>query len=155
MVSEGAQFPDFNIKDHDGNEYSYNKLKGKKFVIFAYPKADTPGCTKEACSVRDYFKDIQKKGVEVFGLSIDPPEKNAKFASKYDLSYPLLSDPDKNLIEKLGIWGEKKFRGKTYMGVNRMSFIVDENGKVVKVFEKVKTDTHGQELLDEINNLGW
>ena len=155
MVDKGSKFPDFTINDHTGKTITLKDLNKKRFVVFAYPKADTPGCTKEACSVRDFFQDIQNKGVQVFGLSKDSEEKNAKFATKYNLIYSLLSDPDRDLIEKLGLWGEKKYAGKTYMGVARKSFVVDTDGTIVRIFNKVKTATHGEELLETFAELGW
>ena len=150
---EGDDFPEFRLKNQNDELISKSDLDGQKFILFSYPRALTPGCTKEVCSIKDNYSLLKKKGFKVFGISNDPHGKNKKFADKYELQYDLLSDVEGELLEKIGAYGEKQMYGKTYMGTIRKSYIVDENHKVIKIFNKVKTATHGDELLNEINQL--
>lgn len=136
------------VQDQDGNSVSLSEYLGKPVVIYFYPKDDTPGCTKEACSFRDYQSELQDLGVQVIGVSADSPKKHQKFIAKYDLNFPLWSDPDKKLIKAFGALGEKKMFGKTYQGILRSTFALDSEGVVVKVWPKVKPADHAQEILD-------
>lgn len=147
MPREGEKAPDFVLKDTNGNEVQLSKLKGKKIVLYFYPKDDTTGCTKEACSFRDNLARVKKKGALVFGVSKDDEKSHQKFTEKYSLNFPLLSDPTGKMIEKYGAWGEKKLYGRTYMGILRSTFIIDEDGRIMKVFPKVSPEGHADEVL--------
>jgi peroxiredoxin Q/BCP len=146
-LKEGTVAPDFRLQDDQGKEISLSDFRGKKVVLYFYPKDDTPGCTKEACSFRDGFKEIQKAGAVVLGASADSVESHKKFKEKYNLNFPLLSDPGKEMIEKYGVWKEKSMYGKTFMGIERTTFVIDEKGKIQKIFPKVKVDQHYDEVL--------
>ena len=148
MIKVGSTAPDFKVKNTAGDEVRLKDLRGKKVVLYFYPKDDTPGCTKEACSFRDSFADFKKRGIEVLGVSTDSEASHKKFTAKYKLPFTLLADTDHAVADAYGVYGEKKFMGRTYMGVKRMTFLIDEKGKVKKVFEKVKPDEHAQEVLD-------
>ena len=148
MVKEGSTAPDFKVKDTNGELVRLKDLRGRKVVLYFYPKDDTPGCTKEACSFRDAFSDFRKRGIEVLGVSTDSEASHQKFTAKYKLPFTLLADTDHAVADAYGVYGEKKFMGRTYMGVKRMTFLIDEKGKVKKVFEKVKPDEHAREVLD-------
>lgn len=147
MPREGMKAPDFTLKDAHGNEVQLSKLKGKKVVLYFYPKDDTPGCTVEACAFRDNLARVKKKGALVFGVSKDDAKSHQKFTEKYALTFPLLADPERVAIEKYGAWGEKKLYGKTYMGIIRSTFIIDEDGKIMKVFPKVSPEGHVDDVL--------
>ena len=148
MLKEGTTAPDFTLKDANGEAVRLKDLRGQKVVLYFYPKDDTPGCTKEACSFRDAFADYKKRNIKVLGVSLDSEASHKKFATKYKLPFTLLADPDHAIADAYGVYGQKKFMGRTYMGVKRMTFLIDEKGKVKKVFEKVKPEEHGQEVLD-------
>jgi peroxiredoxin Q/BCP len=148
MIKEGSTAPDFKVKNTDGETVRLKELRGRKVVLYFYPKDDTPGCTKEACSFRDAFSDFKKRGIEVLGISTDSEASHKKFTAKYKLPFTLLADTDHAIADSYGVYGEKKFMGRTYMGVKRMTFLIDEKGKVKKVFEKVKPEEHAQEVLD-------
>ena len=139
--------PDFKAMANDGKEYNSSDLIGKKTVIYAYPKDSTPGCTAEACNLRDNYRTFQSKGYQIFGISRDSIQSHIKFAQKYELPFPLLSDPDHLLLEQLGAWGEKKLYGKVSMGILRKTFIFDENGICTQVIEKVDTKNHTAQIL--------
>ncbi len=147
----GAAAPAFKLASSSGETIDSSKLKGKPFVLFFYPKADTPGCTKEACGFRDAIASYKKINAAVFGISPDPLKDVDKFAKKFDLNFPLLADEDHAIAEKYGTWQEKSMYGKAYMGVARTTFIVDKDGKVAHVFEKVKPEGHDQEVLTWLN----
>jgi peroxiredoxin Q/BCP len=147
MLQEGTKAPDFTLPNESGENVSLNQFRGQKVVLYFYPKDDTPGCTKEACSFRDNYQAILDKGAVVLGVSADSQKSHTNFRTKFDLPFHLLSDPDHGVIEQYGAWGEKKRNGKTYEGVNRSTLIIDENGHVAKVFPKVKPDHHGKEIL--------
>lgn len=149
-LSDGDKAPDFTLKDDNGKTIKLSELKGKKVVLYFYPKDDTPGCTKEACSFRDGFKEIQKKGAVVLGVSPDSVESHKKFKGKFNLNFPLLSDEEKKVVNAYGVWKEKSLYGRNYMGVERTTFVIDENGKIKKVFPKVKVDGHFEEVLSEL-----
>jgi peroxiredoxin Q/BCP len=146
-LKEGDQAPDFAVNDGAGKTVRSKDLKGKKYVLYFYPKDDTPGCTKEACSFRDSFSKFKRRGIEVFGVSLDSEKSHQKFAEKYSLPFRLLADTDRKLSESYGTYGEKKFMGRKYMGNHRMTFLIDEKGKIKKVYEKVKPEDHAEEVL--------
>jgi len=148
MLKEGSTAPAFKTKDGNGETVNSKDLRGQKVVLYFYPKDDTPGCTKEACSFRDAFSKFKKKGIAVLGVSPDSEASHKKFATKYDLPFTLLADRDREIAEAYGVWGEKKFMGRTYMGVHRTTFLIDEKGKIKKVFEKVKPEDHASEVLE-------
>jgi len=146
-LKEGDKAPDFAVTDGEGKSVRLKDLRGKKFVLYFYPKDDTPGCTKEACSFRDSFAKFKRRGIEVFGVSLDSEKSHQKFVQKYDLPFRLLADTERKLSESFGTYGEKKFMGRTYMGNHRMTFLIDEKGKIKKIFEKVKPEDHAEEVL--------
>jgi peroxiredoxin Q/BCP len=148
MLKEGTTAPDFTLKDANGEAVRLKDLRGQKVVLYFYPKDDTPGCTKEACSFRDAFADYKKRNIKVLGVSLDSEASHKKFATKYKLPFTLLADPDHAIADAYGVYGQKKFMGRTYMGVKRMTFLIDEKGKVKKVFEKVKPEEHAREVLE-------
>jgi peroxiredoxin Q/BCP len=143
----GTQAPEFCLKNQHGEELKLSDLIGKQVVVYFYPKAMTPGCTVQACGIRDYSDDYQKLNVVVLGVSPDPVNKLKKFAEKCDLKFNLLSDEDHAIAEKYGVWGLKKFMGREFMGVNRITFIIDESGKLTHILQAVKTKTHHDDLL--------
>lgn len=147
MVKEGTVAPAFTAKNADGETVRLKDLRGQKVVLYFYPKDDTPGCTKEACSFRDAFADFKKRDIAVLGVSVDSEASHKKFAAKYKLPFTLLADPDHAIAEAYGVYGEKKFMGRTYLGVKRITFLIDEKGKIKKVFEKVKPEEHAREVL--------
>ena len=150
MVAEGLPAPTFSLPDQDGNIHTLSDYKGKKVLLYFYPKDDTPGCTTEACNFRDSYKDFQTKGLVILGVSADSVEKHKKFAEKYNLPFPLLSDEDHKVCEAYGVWGEKNFMGRTYMGISRSSFLIDEEGNIEKVYEKVKPKEHAGEVMGDV-----
>lgn len=145
MLKEGDQFPDFKLQDQDSKTHSLQDLKGEKSVLYFYPKDDTPGCTVEACNFRDNLPHF--KGIKVFGVSPDDPKSHGKFIKKFELNFPLLADTDKKLSEAAGVWVEKSMYGKKYMGVERTTFLLDEKGKIAKIWRKVKPEGHAEEVL--------
>jgi len=146
----GNTVPDFKVFDQDGNTISKADFKGEKLIVFFYPKASTPGCTNEACNLRDNYKELQQKGFSIIGVSADSQKRQSNFKNKYDFPFPLIADEDKILINTFGVWGPKKFMGKSYEGIHRMTFIVDENGVVSHVIQKVKTKDHAAQILELI-----
>jgi len=136
-LKEGSKAPTFALQDQDGKTVKLADFKGRKLLVYFYPKADTPGCTTQSCSVRDSKKDLAKLGVAVVGISPDKPSKQLAFDQKYGLGFPLLSDADHAVAEKYGVWGEKVNYGRTYMGIIRSSFLIDENGKIARAWYKV------------------
>jgi len=150
-LKEGAKAPDFTAVDGQGKVVRLKDLRGKKVVLYFYPKDDTPGCTKEACSFRDSFAGFKKRGIEVLGVSFDSEAKHKKFAEKYDLPFRLLADTDRAICESYGTYGEKKFMGRTYLGIHRMTFLLDEKGRIKKIFSKVKPEEHAEEVLAAFN----
>ena len=148
MLKEGDKAPDFTSKDQDGNKVKLSDYKGKRVVLYFYPKDDTPGCTKEACSFRDADQTFNKKGIKVFGVSTDDEKSHQKFISKFQLPFDLIADTDKKIVEKYGVWGEKSMYGKKYMGTIRKTFLIDEAGKIARIFDKVKVDEHADEVLE-------
>ncbi len=147
-LKQGDVVPDFSAKDEQGNVISLSDFKGKKLIVFFYPKASTPGCTAEACNLRDNYKVLKEQGYELLGVSADSEKRQANFKNKYEFPFPLLADEDKVVINTFGVWGPKKFMGKEYDGIHRMTFVIDENGVVDRVIEKVKTKDHAAQILE-------
>lgn len=144
----GDKAPNFESVDQDGNRIKLSDYKGKKLVVFFYPKANTPGCTLEACSLSDHYKELQNKGYEILGVSADTEKKQSNFRNKFSFPYPLLADVDKKVINAFGVWGEKKFMGRTFDGIHRITFVIDENGVISHVIDKVKTKKHAAQILE-------
>jgi thioredoxin-dependent peroxiredoxin len=152
MLEEGKPAPFFELKDQDGNNISLKDFKGKKVVLYFYPKDDTPGCTKESCNFRDEFPRFTGANAAVVGISPDSVQSHKKFAEKYKLPFTLLADEEKEVVKKYGVWKEKSMYGKKYMGVERTTFIIDENGKIKKIFSKVKVDGHNDEVYQALED---
>jgi peroxiredoxin Q/BCP len=148
MLKEGSFAPNFAANDANGETVRLKDLRGQKVVLYFYPKDDTPGCTKEACAFRDAFTEYKKKGIKVLGVSVDSEASHKKFTAKYKLPFTLLADPDHSIADAYGVYGEKKFMGRTYLGVKRITFLIDEKGKIKKVFEKVKPEEHARDVLE-------
>lgn len=146
-IPEGALAPDFTLPDETGAPRRLSDFRGRPVVLYFYPKDDTPGCTTEACNFRDDYSAYQQAGVALLGVSPDSPKSHARFKAKYGLPFPLLSDVDHKVCEAYGVWGRKKFMGREYDGVLRTTFIIDEQGKVIRVFENVKPADHSAEVL--------
>ncbi len=153
MLTVGSQAPAFTLNDQNGAAHSLSEAKGSWVLIYFYPKDDTPGCTKEACALRDAFPAFKKLDARVYGVSVDSEKSHGKFVEKYQLPFVLLADTDKTMVEAYGVWGKKKFMGREYMGTNRMSFLIDPQGKIAKIYEKVKPDTHADEVLADLKAL--
>jgi len=153
MIGEGDTVPKFEARDSNGNNVKSSDFKGKKHVIYFYPKDFTPGCTVEADEFSKDYKKFQKEGIEIIGVSPDDVDSHKKFCDKMGIKYPLLADVDKTLSKQFGVWGKKQFMGKEYMGVNRSTFLVDEKGKIFKVYPKVKPAGHAKEVLDDFLKL--
>ena len=143
----GDKAPDFTSKDQDGNKISLSDYKGKKLVLFFYPKASTPGCTIQSCNLRDNYERFKTNGYEVLGVSADSMKRQSNFKNKYEFQYPLLADEEKEVINAYGVWGPKKFMGRTYDGIHRITFVIDENGLIEDVITKVKTKAHTDQIL--------
>jgi len=148
VLKEGDKAPDFTVRDGEDKTVKLKDFRGKKVVLYFYPKDDTPGCTREACAFRDAFGKYKRRGIEVLGVSLDSEASHKKFAAKFDLPFRLLADTDKAISEAYGTYGEKKFMGRKYMGNHRMTFLIDEKGKIKKIFDKVKPDEHAEEVLE-------
>ena len=144
----GDKAPDFLTTDQDGKTVQLKDFLGKKVILFFYPKDNTPGCTKEACSLRDNYKEITDHGMVVLGVSADTERKHQNFISKYELPFPLLADVDKKMIKDYGVWGPKKFMGREFLGILRTTFIIDEEGAVAHVIDKVKTGKHAEQIME-------
>lgn len=146
-LQKGEQAPSFSAKDEQGNSVNLSDYKGQKLILFFYPKANTPGCTAEACNLRDFNKELQEKGFALLGVSADSAKRQQNFKSKYNLPYPLIPDVEKEIINAYGVWGAKKFMGKEYNGINRTTFVIDEEGKIEDIISKVKTKNHAEQIL--------
>jgi thioredoxin-dependent peroxiredoxin len=153
VVAEGQEAPDFTLPDQDGNEVTLSQLRGQPVVLYFFPKADTPGCTAQACGVRDHSADYERSGAKVLGVSPDTVSAQRKFADKYGLDFELLADENHEVAELYGVWGEKKMYGKTYMGVQRATFIIDSEGKVAHVIPKASPKTHDEVVLEALGEL--
>ena len=144
----GDKVPSFTVNDHLGNLQSLEQYKGSKVVVFFYPKANTPGCTAEACDLRDHYAELTKAGYILLGVSADTEKAQKNFVDKFNFPFPLLADTEKKVIKAFGVWGLKKFMGKEYDGIHRMTFIIDEKGNIERVIDKVKTKEHASQILD-------
>lgn len=144
----GDKVPNFVSIDQDGNSVSLSDYKGKKLVVFFYPAANTPTCTVEACNLRDHYKELKDAGYEILGVSKDTQKKQKNFSTKFNFPYPLLADTNKEVIEAFGVWGPKKFMGRTFDGIHRITFVIDEKGTVSKVIDNVKSKIHASQILD-------
>jgi len=147
VIKEGSKAPQFKGVDQHGNTVSIADFKGKKLVLYFYPKDDTPGCTAQACNLRDNYKALLKKGLQVLGVSVDSVKSHEKFIEKYDLPFSLIADEDKKIVDKYNLWGQKKFMGRTYMGTTRTTFLIDEAGMVRFIIEKPDTKDHTKMIL--------
>ncbi|GIM52608.1 thioredoxin-dependent thiol peroxidase [Capnocytophaga cynodegmi] len=152
MVKIGETIENFKGIDQNGNTIELSDYKGRKLIIFFYPKASTPGCTAEACSLRDEYSVLKEKGYELLGVSADSVSKQMNFATKNNLPFPLIADEDKKIIKQFGVWGEKKFMGRTFDGILRKTFIVNESQILTHIIEKVKTKSHAQQIMQVIEN---
>lgn len=152
MLEEGKKAPAFDLLNQDGNKISLKDFSGKKIVLYFYPKDDTSGCTKEACSFRDSFPKFKKSDAVILGVSPDSVKSHKKFAEKYNLNFDLLADEDKKVVQLYDVWKEKSMYGRKYMGVERTTFIIDEKGKIKKIFPKVKVDGHEKEVLEALKD---
>ena len=146
ILKIGDKAPNFNSLDQDGNKVSLSDYKGKKLVVFFYPKASTPGCTVEACNLRDNYQTFLSKGYDILGVSADSQKRQQNFRNKHEFPYPLLADEEKEVISAFGVWGPKKFMGREYDGIHRTTFVIDENGIIEDVILKVKTKEHTSQL---------
>lgn len=144
----GDKAPEINAVDQNGEALTLDQFQGKKVVLYFYPKDMTPGCTTESCNLRDNYSILQEKGFEIIGVSADDEKRHLKFIEKYELPFPLIPDVDKKVINDYGVWGEKKFMGKVYDGIHRVTFVIDEEGKIERIFEKVKTKEHTEQILE-------
>ena len=151
MLEIGIQAPDFELPDQNGTMHALKDYRGKKVILYFYPKDNTPGCTKQACGFSERYPQIIEKGAVVLGVSKDSVASHKKFEEKYGLGFTLLSDPERKVIEAYDVWKEKKLYGKVSMGVVRSTYVIDENGVIEKVFEKAKPDTNAQEILDYLD----
>lgn len=146
-IEIGALAPNFEALDQDGKTVKLSDYIGKKVILYFYPKDSTPGCTAEACNLKDNYSALLKKGFVVIGVSADSAMSHQKFIDKYSLPFPLIADTDKKVLNMYGVWGPKKFMGKSYDGINRMTFVIDEKGNLEKIFTKVETKTHTEQIL--------
>jgi peroxiredoxin Q/BCP len=144
----GDKVPNFISSDQNGNTVTLSDFKGKKLVVFFYPAASTPTCTVEACNLRDHYKELKDAGYEILGVSKDTEQKQKNFSDKYEFPFPLLADTDREVIEAFGVWGPKKFMGRSFDGIHRTSFVINEEGIVSKVIDKVKSKEHARQILD-------
>jgi thioredoxin-dependent peroxiredoxin len=146
-LKEGDEAPDFSASATGGLKMSLSDFKGKNVILYFYPRDDTPGCTKEACNFRDHFAQFKKRGALILGVSKDPVKSHEKFTEKFDLPFPLLSDEDHKIAEAYGVWGERKFMGRTYMGMHRVTFLIGPDRRIKKIWHEVKPDEHAAEVL--------
>jgi len=151
MLQIGDNAPDFTALTDSGEKIRLKDLRGKKVILYFYPKDDTPGCTREACDLRDSSAKLAKQDAVVLGVSVDGVDSHARFKSKYNLPFPLISDEDHKIVEAYGVWKEKSMYGKKYMGTERTTFLIDEKGKITQIYEKVKVDGHAEALLEAVS----
>ncbi len=154
MVEEGKPAPDFELQTDAGETVRLSDLRGRRVVLYFYPKDDTPGCTAQACGIRDAFEELERTGAVVLGVSPDDVASHDRFRQKYALPFTLLADPDHRVAESYGVWGEKKYMGRTYMGIERSTFVIDEQGVVTKVLRKVKPARHADDVLTVLQSAG-
>lgn len=152
-LEPGTKAPAFTLKDDAGNKVKLSELKGKPVVLYFYPRDDTPGCTKEACAFRDRYDEMKKLGAQLFGVSADSAESHTKFREKYSLPFPLLVDEKHAMMEKYGVWREKNMYGKKSMGIQRSTYLIAADGKVAKVWKRVKVDGHDQQVIDALSEV--
>jgi peroxiredoxin Q/BCP len=152
VIEEGKPAPDFELKTDTGESVKLSDFRGKQVVLYFYPKDDTPGCTTQACGIRDVYGEFQKEGAVVLGVSPDDESSHVKFKDKYELPFTLLADTDHAVSEEYGVWGEKKYMGRTYMGVDRSTFVIDADGNVKRVMHKVKPDSHADDVLETLRS---
>jgi thioredoxin-dependent peroxiredoxin len=150
VVEEGLEAPDFELKSDAGELVRLSQFRGKPVVLYFYPRDDTPGCTAQACGIRDNYDDFEQRGAVVLGVSPDEESSHVKFKEKYGLPFTLLADPEHEVAEQYGVWGEKTFAGRKYMGVERSTFVIDPEGRIAKVMRRVKPDTHVERVLAEL-----
>jgi peroxiredoxin Q/BCP len=153
MPKVGDKAPDFTLPDQSGKEHALSKYRGRYVLLYFYPKDNTTGCTKEACAIRNAFPRFEGLNAEVFGVSVDSVESHKKFSEEYQLPFPLLADTDRQVVEKYGVWGEKKMMGRTYMGTKRTSFLIGLDGTIEKIYENVKPEVHAEEVLADLQSL--
>lgn len=146
----GDKAPDIQAVDHNGQPLSLSQFRGSKVILYFYPKDDTPGCTAEACNLRDNYDSLLQQGFKIIGVSADSAKSHQKFVSKYNLPFPLIPDTDKKIVNDYGVWGRKKFMGREYDGINRATFIISEDGNILNIFEKVDTKEHAAQILAEL-----
>jgi thioredoxin-dependent peroxiredoxin len=152
VIEEGKPAPDFELKTDTGDSVKLSDFRGKQVVLYFYPKDDTPGCTTQACGIRDVYGEFQNEGAVVLGVSPDDEKSHVKFKEKYELPFTLLADTDHTVSEEYGVWGEKKYMGRTYMGVERSTFVIDADGNVKRVMHKVKPDSHADDVLETLRS---
>jgi peroxiredoxin Q/BCP len=150
-LNVGDKAPAIQAADQEGKMISLDDLKGSKVILYFYPKDDTPGCTAEACNLRDNYEGLLAKGFKIIGVSADSAASHKKFALKYNLPFPLIPDTDKTIINDYGVWGKKKFLGKEYDGIHRVTFVISEEGNILKIFDKVQTKDHSDQILAEVD----
>ena len=150
MVEEGQEAPDFELTSDAGERVRLSQFRGKPVVLYFYPRDDTPGCTAQACGIRDSYEDFEQRGAVVLGVSPDEESSHVKFKQKYGLPFTLLADPEHEVAEQYGVWGERKYMAKTHMGVERSTFLIDEEGRIDKVMRRVKPDTHAAQVLEAL-----
>jgi thioredoxin-dependent peroxiredoxin len=150
VVEEGQEAPEFELTSDAGERVRLSQFRGKPIVLYFYPRDDTPGCTAQACGIRDRYDDFEQRGAVVLGVSPDTEASHVKFKEKYGLPFTLLADPEHEVAEQYGVWGEKKYMGRTYMGVERSTFLIDPEGRIAKVMRRVKPDTHAERVLAEL-----
>jgi peroxiredoxin Q/BCP len=147
VVEEGREAPDFELTSDSGERVRLSQFRGKPVVLYFYPRDDTPGCTKQACGIRDSYEDFGERGAVVLGVSPDKESSHVKFKQRYRLPFTLLADPEHEVAERYGVWVEKKYMGRTYMGIERSTFLIDKGGRIAKVMRRVKPDTHVEKVL--------
>ncbi|HJW14793.1 MAG TPA: thioredoxin-dependent thiol peroxidase [Thermoanaerobaculia bacterium] len=152
LLEPGQKAPDFQTTDQEGRPVSLKDFAGRKVVLYFYPKDDTPGCTKEACAFRDGHSEFRKRKIEVLGVSADGVESHKKFAEKFSLPFRLLADTDKTIVKSYGVWGEKSLYGRKFQGIHRVTYLIDEKGKIAAVWPKVKPDDHAREILSFVGS---
>jgi peroxiredoxin Q/BCP len=150
LVKEGSPAPDFTLTSDSGERVRLSQFRGRPVVLYFYPKDDTPGCTAQACGIRDVYGELEREGAVVLGVSPDDERSHVKFKRKYELPFTLLADADHHVAEQYGVWAEKKYMGRTYWGINRSTFVIGEDGNVKRVMHKVKPDTHADEVLESL-----
>lgn len=149
-LKPGDKAPEIESLSYDNQQISLKNFKGQKVILFFYPKDNTPGCTAEACNLRDNYALLKQKGFAIIGVSADNAKSHLKFSEKFSLPFPLIADTEKNILKNYGVWGTKKFMGRTFDGINRTTFVIDENGIISHVFEKVETANHSKQILDAV-----